>query len=381
MARIKKKFSEFLFEEENHDIYSFISMVKSKCKTFISDPKVKENYLKGKFIYRGMDASSYIGDSDRFGSKIGFRKLHTEDRIRHMVFKDVRKNRSPKDSSQDHHKFFDEMFSKKFGVTLRSSSLFCTTNPEQASNYGSPFIIFPTGDNFAAFSSYSTADLYDNFFSTDNEAYLKVMNSIGENIESALKKHDLYFDKIESFFDEYIPSLGPIVLKHFQSKDVGVRYARKINGKNSISLQIAVHLFLLPKSFSLEDLQYNLKLELINALSIKSFYSSIESLRTKIDQGINDEPILNDKVLAKIEEVIEVQTSLKDAYENVKKFIEDNFDEIFGYSEMTFDQVFNNGGNEIMLVCDSWYGLQTIDGVDENGEDEEFLNIIGKIFS
>jgi hypothetical protein len=149
---------------------------------------------------------------------------------------------------------------------------------------------------------------------------------------------------------------------------------------------IAAHIFLLHTGFNLDDIRENITLELINALSIKSFYSSVESLKTKIDKGIFDEPILDDKIIKKIEDVVNSQTNLEKAHDNFKKFIEDNFDEIFGYKEMDFNQVFSNNGNEIMLMCDSWFGIQTIDGVDENGVDEngvdeEFLNIIGKIFS
>ena len=59
---------------------------------------------------------------------------------------EVRKDRQPRDAHPLAHKVMDEWFEKNFGIKPRSEGLFCTSNIEQAKDYGSPCFVFPVGN-------------------------------------------------------------------------------------------------------------------------------------------------------------------------------------------------------------------------------------------
>lgn len=59
--------------------------------------------------------------------------------------------RRPKDTPESIHKIADYWFFNKFGIYARSQTVFCTTDKEQASQYGKVYEIFPTDISFAKF--------------------------------------------------------------------------------------------------------------------------------------------------------------------------------------------------------------------------------------
>lgn len=376
----RSKFSEFLFEETEHTIDDFIEMVKSKCKAFISNEDVRRNYLNEKFIFRGIqyDRTAF---SNEFNSKILFRKHDVVDKayLRNLVYKDVRKDRAPKDTSKSHHEFFDKMFLKKFNHNLRSSSLFCTTNQDQASSYGQMFVVFPTGENIEAFSSKSITDLYDNFFSIAADGYIKILEKIGSKAIDDLNRYDLYFDKIENIFSGY-------VAHHFAKEPEYSRpkLAFKSHGILSTSLFVAMLIFNIKNEhMTIEEIKNFLITKIINCFSVLRHYDSIEEARDKIKSPYGKkEPKLNMELLDIIEDAVNQQANLSDCIKNIEKLIEDNFDEIFEYKQMDMSEIFSDGETEIMLVCDGWFGYQTVHKSDNNDEaQEEFMNVINRIFS
>jgi hypothetical protein len=60
-----------------------------------------------------------------------------------FLMKDVRKDRIPKDTSQMKHIYYDLKFEEKFGIPLRSQTIFCTSNFITAKVYGNAYYIFP----------------------------------------------------------------------------------------------------------------------------------------------------------------------------------------------------------------------------------------------
>lgn len=66
----------------------------------------------------------------------------------------VRPNRKPRDSSKVAHDGMNSIFIKAVGLPLRSASLFCTKNKGVAESYDRPFVIFPIGEVYFAWSPY-----------------------------------------------------------------------------------------------------------------------------------------------------------------------------------------------------------------------------------
>ncbi|MFW6046463.1 MAG: hypothetical protein ACOCP4_01585 [Candidatus Woesearchaeota archaeon] len=57
----------------------------------------------------------------------------------------TRKNRKPRDTSEEIHEFFDEEFYKRYGIRGRSGCVFITGSRERASNFGLLFMVVPVG--------------------------------------------------------------------------------------------------------------------------------------------------------------------------------------------------------------------------------------------
>ena len=61
------------------------------------------------------------------------------------MVKNVRSDRLPLDSDPKFHKILDDSFNRVFGFRARSNSVMATGDPDQASDYGVLYIIFPKG--------------------------------------------------------------------------------------------------------------------------------------------------------------------------------------------------------------------------------------------
>lgn len=62
------------------------------------------------------------------------------------ISRSVRKSRKPMDTPYPLHNLADEWFTKHFGYPYRSAGLFTTGNARDAYDYGSLFMVFPTGN-------------------------------------------------------------------------------------------------------------------------------------------------------------------------------------------------------------------------------------------
>lgn len=73
----------------------------------------------------------------------------------------IRKNRRPKDMPEEIHDLLNDKFKEKFGINLRSETLFCYPDAEPTAEFGSVYIIFPIG-KYQIYWSPSVQDLFRN---------------------------------------------------------------------------------------------------------------------------------------------------------------------------------------------------------------------------
>ena len=126
------KFFNYINETDTSLI---VDALKKDCQPFIKDLKKIKKGQEQSFLYIG-----------RF-IKTSFMK------------KQVRQDRNPSDTPEEIHKFVDNWFYKKFGVRLRSNSVFATFSFQLATAYGFPYFIFPIG-KYDSYFSHNSKDLF-----------------------------------------------------------------------------------------------------------------------------------------------------------------------------------------------------------------------------
>jgi len=122
------RYKQFLNEGYNphaEELLKGVQVVYTHCMPFIKD------LIKGGFNYlTKADDLLYSGRNENSS----------------IIIKNVRNDRKPTDTDEDHHNIFDDILYKKFKVRSRSNAIFCTGNLMTAGDYGSSvYIIFPTG--------------------------------------------------------------------------------------------------------------------------------------------------------------------------------------------------------------------------------------------
>jgi len=143
------------------EIADELESVKKLCKPYIN--LVKRKNPRQKFLYKGMYTS--------FEFKI----------------REVRKDREPLNMPKILHNYIDELFKKKFGVKLRSETVFVTTDVAWSIQYGTPNIIIPIG-KFDYYWNPKIEDLYEDIpYSTHKLA----------------KKFEMYKEEIKIIIDGY----------------------------------------------------------------------------------------------------------------------------------------------------------------------------------
>ena len=127
--------------KEYETITSIIHDIQMDCQPFLKQVKYPWNLLQ-----RGM-------------------RNHSD-----LSYNGVRSDRKPKDTSVELHKMFDDYFLKKFGIRLRSESVFCYRyhDPNNKS-YGTQFMIFPVDE----FHIYYNPDVEDLFIHTGDTDHLE----------------------------------------------------------------------------------------------------------------------------------------------------------------------------------------------------------------
>jgi len=107
----------YLNENNNVELLDeVIEKLKSDCSIYLNDIKRQDNILL-----------SGRNSKEKFFER------------------DVRKNRTPRDTPIEIHTIFDNHFQKKTGIRLRSNSLFCVSGRNTAGAYGDVYYIFPIG--------------------------------------------------------------------------------------------------------------------------------------------------------------------------------------------------------------------------------------------
>ena len=87
-----------------------------------------------------------------------------------VIYRAVRKNRYSMDTPQDLSNDLDDLFKRKFGWKPRTGGLFCTGDINVASDYGTPYSIFPTG-NFRIVWAPHIKDLWTHLDGSEMVAY------------------------------------------------------------------------------------------------------------------------------------------------------------------------------------------------------------------
>lgn len=157
------------FINENVLLEDLAFKIKRDCKQFIKELE-RYNWDYKKFLFRGLESTET------------------------WVYKKVRKNRRPTDTHIDFHNKFDEAFKAKFGIKLRSESVFCTTGAFPGEDFGYTHLIFPTG-KYRLFQSEEITDLM---------LYLENDMNIGNIRTSSSRIHEIDFEDIVKYkYKEY----------------------------------------------------------------------------------------------------------------------------------------------------------------------------------
>lgn len=165
------KFYNYLNESTtSHEIMDILS---NKCKPFLR--KMKEERMST-FVYSGRERSEdfFIGQ--------------------------IRKDRKPLHTPKKVHNLLDKLFEQYHGIKLRSKSLFCTINSNDAINYGILYLIFPIDK----FEFYHHPDI------TDLLQYIRNEHNI-KNIEVWSKEEHEDMEKdLQEIVQEYQKGLPKI---------------------------------------------------------------------------------------------------------------------------------------------------------------------------
>lgn len=130
-----KAFKTFLKEDE--EFAEIINKIVNDCEPFLKEIDIEDDAdAQRHFLYRGMGSLNEM-----------------------FVKKDVRKNRTPKDTPQKVHEIMDQSFNDIWGHRFRSNAMFCNGNTMEAELYGNVYMVFPIG-NFDYVFSEEIEDFY-----------------------------------------------------------------------------------------------------------------------------------------------------------------------------------------------------------------------------
>lgn len=210
-----KKFKNFVLEKSifnmslnSKEIDDALSIIEKDCQYYFN--LLKSNPENLIILYRG-ESEAFLKKNPNLLDLEYFQKLK------------LRKNRGPKDMDFEIHQKLDNLFDQKFGIKLRSNSLFCTRDYNMAAGYGDfVCLVFPIGkfeyywnpdviDLFSILDSYewyhkgneeSLRDIYDSTYGEQllGSYYLNNQDSGTNNVEKALK----YFSNQSVDFDDLV---------------------------------------------------------------------------------------------------------------------------------------------------------------------------------
>jgi len=161
------RFNEFITEDfaAEQIILNYARTIKQNCQPYLQqNPSAIFRYP----LYRGVKPLGGF----RSGSGVG---------DANVIRKEVRlTNRKPSDMTIELHQFINGYFKQEYGAAFRSA-MFASGSPDQASDYGTVYIIFPAG-NFEYLWSPEYEDLYS---ITGEYGYEYASNALGR--EASIK--------------------------------------------------------------------------------------------------------------------------------------------------------------------------------------------------
>lgn len=126
-----------------------------KLQQLIESPKTSTQDL-----HQGADQIvKYCQPYLQQGGGLDYDLFRGTDAIEPVVYKAMRSNRTPLNTSQSTQQLLDQWFIKKFGHPYRSSGIYTTGDRNEAAEYGDVYRIFPIGQ-FSFVWSPKISDLY-----------------------------------------------------------------------------------------------------------------------------------------------------------------------------------------------------------------------------
>jgi len=186
------KFYKYL--NENQSIDEFFDIFKKKCQPFIKDARRQLN--EGTYYFSG-------------------RK-----RYDNWFISNIRKDRNPTDTPENIHNLLDDAFQKKFGIRLRSNSIFLTFDTSTAESYGDLYVIFPVG-KYEMYYNNNIDDLYmDLGFIYDNlkNEYIENNDLSGFEYRTIKDSHFKRFRDIKKRFPDYYNHIMKEMYKYIENE-------------------------------------------------------------------------------------------------------------------------------------------------------------------
>lgn len=169
----------YKYLNENKSMDEFFDIFKKECQPFIKDARKQLN--EGTYYFSG-------------------RKRYDE-----WFIRGIRKNRKPTDTPENIHNLLDDAFQKKFGIRLRSNSIFLSSDADVAESYGNLYVIFPIG-KYEMYYNPDISDLYNILVIVYDELqqkYIKDNNISGYEYETIESTYFKRFYKLKNKYPDY----------------------------------------------------------------------------------------------------------------------------------------------------------------------------------
>lgn len=206
-----------------------------RLDTFINESSGNDPYLVVLEVYK--KSLPFIMELNKIGVGLQSKVLLSGRNDSTAMFtRDIRTDRSPKDTSPAAHYAVDEIFYQIFKVRARSNSIFCTPDYKTADSYGfSVYGIFPNGSDYKIIWSSKVDDLYGDYLDNARLAYFgededELANSIYQsgmfdNTASDIIRqefNDMYGPKDFDSEEEFIDARNEYVYSNWQEKAIAL---------------------------------------------------------------------------------------------------------------------------------------------------------------
>ena len=154
------------------------------------------------------------------------------------IKKKVRKDRKPLDTPEVIHNALNDIFKKKFGIKLRSESLFVSKCIGQASGYGTPYIILPIGK----YKLYSNTDITDLYSSLNQYVNLTELVEFWTTEYIKPAKED-FMNRAQKIVDGYKETTSPVKQRDKQEIMLVCDEYYAINAEKTLVQELLIKLY------------------------------------------------------------------------------------------------------------------------------------------